>query len=115
MLQAISLQFSGWSGGTKIGAALAELNEAHAAVVTRKSTVVIMSDGWDTGDSELLERAMAKIANRAKSVVWINPLKGDPSYEPLAIGMATAMPYCNEFISGHSIQSLERFSRILEA
>ncbi|MFT4582873.1 MAG: hypothetical protein ACI915_000367 [Gammaproteobacteria bacterium] len=115
MLQAISLQFSGWSGGTKIGAALAELNDAHAAVVTRKSTVVIMSDGWDTGDSQLLDRAMAKIANRAKSVVWMNPLKGDPTYEPLAIGMVTAMPYCNEFISGHSIQSLERFSQILAA
>jgi uncharacterized protein len=115
MLHAISLQFSGWSGGTKIGAALAELNDAYAELVTRKSTVVIMSDGWDTGESDLLDRAMAKIANRAKSIVWINPLKGDPTYEPLAIGMVTAMPYCNEFISGHSVESLERFSRILAA
>lgn len=110
MLDAISLHFSGWSGGTKIGAAIADLEESYSAVVTPKSTVVIMSDGWDTGDIELLDRSMARIANRAKSVVWINPLKGDVSYEPLAMGMATAMPYCDEFISGHSIESLEKFA-----
>ena len=114
MLDAVSLHFSGWSGGTKIGAAIADLNETYASVISSKSVVVIMSDGWDTGDAELLDRAMAKLSNRAKSVVWINPLKGDANYEPLALGMATARPYCDEFVSGHSIESLSKFARLLD-
>lgn len=110
MLENISIQFAGWSGGTKIGQALFSLNEDHRSTVTPSTMVTIISDGWDTGESELLEREMAKLAHRAKSIVWINPLKGDPSYEPLAQGMATALPYCDEFISGHSIESLEGFA-----
>ena len=112
MLGAVSLHFSGWSGGTKIGAALSELIDSYGSLVTSKSVVVIMSDGWDTGDADVLDHAMAKISNRAKSVVWINPLKGDANYEPLALGMATARPYCDEFISGHSVESLREFARL---
>jgi len=112
MLDAISLHFSGWSGGTKIGAALAELDDSYRGLVTSKSTVVVMSDGWDTGDVQLLDRSMARIAKRAKSIVWINPLKGDVTYEPLALGMATALPYCDELISGHSVESLEKFAEM---
>ena len=115
MLDAVSLHFSGWSGGTKIGAAIDELNESYASKITAKSVVVIMSDGWDTGDAEVLDHAMARLSNRAKSIVWINPLKGDANYEPLALGMATARPYCNEFIAGHSVDSLRAFARLLNA
>ena len=115
MLDAVSLHFSGWSGGTKIGAAIDELNESYASQITAKSVVVIMSDGWDTGDADVLDHAMAKLSNRAKSIVWINPLKGDANYEPLALGMATARPYCNEFIAGHSVDSLRAFARLLNA
>lgn len=115
MLDAVSLHFSGWSGGTKIGAALADLNESYGSLITSKSVVVIMSDGWDTGEADVLDHAMAKISNRAKSVVWINPLKGDANYEPLALGMATARPYCDEFISGHSVESLREFARLFSA
>ena len=113
MLEAVSLHFSGWSGGTKIGAAIEDLNGTHTSVVTPESVVVIMSDGWDTGDTALLDRAMAKLSNRAKAIVWINPLKGDASYEPLALGMATARPYCDEFVSGHSIESLRAFAQLV--
>ena len=113
MLKNAAQRFSGWSGGTKIGAAVQALNEAYASVITPKTTVIIMSDGWDTGDTDLLDRQMSKLRNRAKSIVWINPLKGAPLYEPLALGMATAHPYCDEFITGHSIDSLERFARLL--
>ncbi len=115
MLDAVSLHFSGWSGGTKIGAAIDELNESYASKITAKSVVVIMSDGWDTGDVEVLDHAMATLSNRAKSIVWINPLKGDANYEPLALGMATARPYCNEFIAGHSVDTLRAFARLLNA
>jgi uncharacterized protein with von Willebrand factor type A (vWA) domain len=113
MLEAVSLHFSGWSGGTKIGEAIQELNQTYASLVTPKTVVVIMSDGWDTGDATLLDRAMAKVSNRAKSIVWINPLKADSSYEPLALGMATARPYCDEFVSGHSIESFNTFASLI--
>ena len=115
MLDAVSLHFSGWSGGTKIGAVIDELNESYASKITAKSVVVIMSDGWDTGDVEVLDHAMATLSNRAKSIVWINPLKGDANYEPLALGMATARPYCDEFIAGHSVDTLRAFARLLNA
>ena len=113
MLNNVSLHFSGWSGGTKIGRAIESLNDTYAAAVSSKTLVTIMSDGWDTGDSSLLDREMARLKRRAKAIVWINPLKADPAYEPLAIGMATARPYCDTFISGHSIQSLEEFAGLL--
>lgn len=112
MLEDMSKHFSSWSGGTKIGQALCELNTNYAQTISRKTMVTIMSDGWDTGDADLLDREMRKLKRRAKSVVWINPLKGDPSYEPLALGMARARPYCDEFISGHSIAALENFADI---
>ncbi len=115
MLDAVSLHFSGWSGGTKIGACLKELVDSYGSLVTSKSVVVVMSDGWDTGEVDVLDHAMAKISNRAKSVVWINPLKGDANYEPLALGMATARPYCDEFISGHSVESLREFAQLFSA
>ncbi|MCZ6664989.1 MAG: VWA domain-containing protein [Gammaproteobacteria bacterium] len=115
VLDSVSKHFSGWSGGTKIGEAIKELNTTYATAITPKTVVTIISDGWDTGDAELLDHEMAKVAGRAKSIVWINPLKGDPGYEPLAQGMAIARPYCNEFISGHSIDSFDRFASLLEA
>lgn len=113
MLEGISRHFSGWAGGTKIGRAIQELNENHGTAVTAKSAVVIMSDGWDTGETELLDREMARLSKRAKSVIWLNPLKGDPSYEPLALGIATARPYCDEFISAHSVDSFKAFADLV--
>lgn len=115
MRESVSQHFSGWSGGTKIGQAIAVLNDSFSSTVNAKTSVVIMSDGWDTGESALLDCEMAKLARRAKAVIWINPLKGDQSYEPLASGMATARPYCDEFISGHSVDSLTTFASLMHA
>lgn len=113
VLKNISLHFSGWSGGTKIGEAIKILNETYSAVVTPKTNVIIMSDGWDTGDLDLLNREMSQLSARAKSIIWLNPLKGDLSYEPLALGMATAYPYCDQFISCHSMESLKDFAKLI--
>jgi uncharacterized protein with von Willebrand factor type A (vWA) domain len=113
VLKNVSLQFSGWSGGTKIGKAIETLNETYSSVITPKTTVIIMSDGWDTGDIDLLDREMSKLRNRAKSIIWLNPLKGDLSYEPLALGMATAYPYCDKLISCHNMDSLRDFAKLL--
>ncbi|MDB6084410.1 MAG: hypothetical protein JWN43_2291 [Gammaproteobacteria bacterium] len=114
MLRNVSAHFSGWSGGTKIGAAIETLNETYGTAVTPRTTVIIMSDGWDTGDTALLDREIARLRSRAKSIVWINPLKGDPAYEPLAVGMATARPYCDEFISGHNIDSFNDLAGLID-
>jgi uncharacterized protein len=113
MLRNVAAHFTGWSGGTKIGAAIESLNETYATSVTPKTTVIIMSDGWDTGDVELLDREMSRLQRRAKSIIWINPLKGDLDYEPLAIGMAAAKPYCDHFIAGHNIESFAEFARLI--
>ena len=74
-----------------------------------------MSDGWDTGEIALLEREMARLQRRARAVIWINPLKGDAEYEPLAAGMAAARPYCDHFIPGHNIESFVEFVRLVRA
>jgi uncharacterized protein with von Willebrand factor type A (vWA) domain len=113
MLNKVALMFSAWSGGTKIGAAIEALNEVYRTLVTPKTCVIIMSDGWDTGDIALLGREMEMLQRRAKSVIWINPLKGDPGYQPLAQGMAAAAPYCDRVIAGHSIESLETLAGVL--
>jgi uncharacterized protein with von Willebrand factor type A (vWA) domain len=113
MLRQSALQFSAWAGGTKIGASLASLNETYGRLITRKTTVVILSDGWDTGEVELLGQEMAALHRRAKAIIWINPLKAAPGYQPLAMGMAAARPYCDRFITGHSIESLEAFASML--
>lgn len=114
VLRNIALHFPAWSGGTKIGAALRQLNESHAGTITTRTTVIIMSDGWDTGDAALLNREMSRLRRRARSIVWVNPLKEDPGYEPLALGMATALPYCDQFLTGHSIDSLARLACALK-
>ena len=113
MLENVTAHFTAWSGGTKIGVALEDLNHRYGGLITPKTTVIIMSDGWDTGDIALLDNEMATLHRRAKSVIWINPLKAAPGYEPIAIGMATARPYCDQFITGHSIDSLEAFAGLL--
>ena len=115
MLRDVARRFSAWSGGTRIGTAIETLNETYETMVTPKTNVVIISDGWDTGDLPLLDRQMARLHSRAKSITWINPLKGSPLYEPLALGMATAHPYLDRFITGHSLESLAKFAELMEA
>ena len=115
MLRNVAAHFTGWSGGTRIGAALQSLNETYATSVTPKTTVVVMSDGWDTGEIPLLEQEMARLKRRARAVIWINPLKGAAEYEPLAAGMAAARPYCDHFIPGHNIESFVEFARLVRA
>jgi uncharacterized protein with von Willebrand factor type A (vWA) domain len=103
-----------WSGGTRIGDALAALNREHGGRVGRGAVVVILSDGWDRGDPERLAGEMARLSRTAHRLVWLNPLKADPRYEPLARGMAAALPYVDDFLSGHSVASLEELAEALE-
>jgi len=79
------------------------------------AVVLIASDGWERedGGAGLLERQMARLAREAFAVVWVNPLKGSPQYEPLAAGMRAALPYVDRFLPGHNVASLEGLSEIL--
>jgi len=103
-----------WSGGTKIGECLQDFASDYATgAVDSRTAVVILSDGLDRGDPEKLEHAMAAIKTRAGKVIWLNPLKGDDRYQPLARGMAAALPYLDHFESAHNLASLERLIPLL--
>ncbi len=104
-----------FSGGTRIGAALAELNRAHGRRLGRGSVVVILSDGWDRGAPEQLEAEMARLRRAAHRLVWLNPLAARPDYEPLTRGMRAAVPETDELLAGNSLASLEQLATLLEA
>jgi uncharacterized protein len=102
-----------WAGGTRTGESLASLTREHGARVGRGAVVVVLSDGWDRGDPAQVEREMARLARVSHSVVWLNPLKARPGYEPLARGMAAALPHVDHFLSGHSVASLVALGDLL--
>jgi uncharacterized protein with von Willebrand factor type A (vWA) domain len=115
-LRLISETVQDWSGGTKIGMCLREFNDTMApAMVTSKTLVVIISDGWDTGDTTVLDAEMAKLRARAFRVIWLNPLLGSPNYQPLCKGMHTALPYVHDFMPIHNVESLRKFGRLVES
>lgn len=103
-----------WSGGTRIGDALAEMNRTHGRRVGRGSDVVILSDGWDRGDPDELATEMARLRRAAHRVVWLNPLAAHPDYEPLTRGMRAALPHTDHLLAGNSIASLAELAAILE-
>ena len=74
---------------------------------------MIVSDGWDRGDPDELGSQMARLSRVAHRVVWVNPLKASPGYAPLARGMAAALPYIDDFVEGHSLESLERLAQLV--
>ncbi len=103
-----------WSGGTRLGDALTEFNDRWGVRgLARGAVVVVLSDGWDRGDPSVLAREMARLARVAHRVVWVNPLKASPGYAPLVRGMVAALPYVDEFVEGHSVESLESLARLL--
>jgi uncharacterized protein with von Willebrand factor type A (vWA) domain len=105
---------SDWSGGTRIGEGLATFNNRWGVRgMARNSVIVIMSDGWDRGDPDVLAAEMARLARVAHRVVWVNPLKASPGYAPLARGMAAALPYVDDFVEGHSIASLADLAEVV--
>lgn len=106
VLQEISNSVPDWSGGTRIGECFQDLLESHSDKITGNTVVLILSDGWDVGDVDLLEQSMKTIYNKAKRVIWLNPLLGSSKYEPSCSGMQRALPYIDDFLPAHNIQSL---------
>ena len=103
-----------WSGGTRIGECLLAFADEHLRFTVRQdTTVLILSDGLDRGDPALLESALLAIRRRARQVVWLNPLMGDPRYRPEARGMRTALPHVDRLVPAHDIESLEALLPLL--
>lgn len=95
-----------WSGGTRIGESLAAFNREWPHLVDRRTIVIILSDGWDTGEPEVLATELMRIKRRAGRMLWLNPLLGNPSYEPLTRGMVAALPLVDDFAPAHNLAAL---------
>jgi uncharacterized protein len=109
-LRRASAEVFDWSGGTRIGDAVRGL---IATQMARGAVVVICSDGLDVGDPDVLRESMARLGRLAHRVVWLNPLKEDPAYAPLARGMQAALPHVDAFLGGHNLASLESIGAAL--
>ena len=103
-----------WSGGTRLGEGLRQFNDQWGTKgMARGAVIVILSDGWDRGEPQQLASEMARLSRVAHRIVWVNPLKASDGYAPLARGMAAALPFIDDFIEGHSLESLDRLSLVL--
>lgn len=102
-----------WSGGTRIGASLHEFVRQYGRLLNNRTTVVVLSDGWDTGEMDILEKSMRRIHSKSGRVIWLNPLAGNPDFKPEVQGMKTAMPYIDVFASGHNLNSLKALAKEL--
>jgi uncharacterized protein len=105
-----------WSGGTRIGAAVKEFNDRYGCRgMARGAVVLIISDGWETGEPALLGTEMARLSRVAHRIVWANPRTQSPRYSPEVGGMAAAWPYCDAVVSAHNIDALDDLLDALRA
>lgn len=103
-----------YGGGTRLGDGLRAFNDEWGQRgMARGAIVVVLSDGWDRGDPEVLGEQMQRLQRAAHKVIWVNPLKVTPGYAPLARGMAAALPYVDAFVEGHSIDAIEQLARVV--
>ena len=113
-LDAVAHRVHDWGGGTRIGDSLRAFNVHYARRVIRHGPVVIVvSDGWDRGDPELLARELARVRRSCRRLVWLNPLLGSKTYEPLTRGMRAALPLVDDFLPAHNLASLEQLAERL--
>jgi uncharacterized protein with von Willebrand factor type A (vWA) domain len=101
-----------WAGGTRLAAGIGRFVADHGRRgLARGAVVVVLSDGWAQDDPEDVAEAMRRLRRLAHRVVWVNPRKAAPGYAPLVGGMAAALPFCDAFVSGHSLAALEEVVR----
>jgi len=114
-LREVAASVVDWNGGTRIGASLKELLDRWSQhVAMRGAVVVLCSDGLERGEPALLAAQVARLSRLSHRLIWVNPLKGSPRYEPLARGMAAALPHVDVFLAGHNLQSLESLCGVLK-
>lgn len=105
-----------WSGGTRLGDSIdAFVREWGIRGMARGAIVVVLSDGWDRGDPSTMSEAMERLQRLAHKVIWVNPLKAGPGYEPTAQGMAAALPHVDEFLEGHCLRSVTALADAIAA
>lgn len=105
-----------WSGGTRIGESIKKFNYSWSRRVLRSgATVVVISDGWDRGDPQLLGAEMARLQRSCRRVIWLNPLLGAPGYQPLTQGIRASLPYVDHFLPIHNLKSMEALAKLLGA
>ena len=113
-LDSVSKRVHDFSGGTRIGDALADFNRHWARrVLGHGAIVIIVSDGWDRGDPGQLTAELIHLRRSAHRLIWLNPLLGSQGYEPLTRGMAAALPHCDDFLAAHNVQALDDLGRLL--
>jgi uncharacterized protein with von Willebrand factor type A (vWA) domain len=103
-----------WNGGTRLGVALKEFNDRYGRRgMARGAVILIISDGWDTGDPDLVRREMQRLSLVAYRIIWVNPRTKSAGYQPLAGGMAAAWPHCDLVVSGHTMGALQDLTKAL--
>lgn len=113
-LRLLSEKVVDWSGGTNIGSALHQLHQRHDYLLHPSQTLfLIFSDGWDRGDTKLLDSEMRYLRKQVKKIIWLNPLLGSRSYQPLCKGMATALRYLDYFLPCYNFLSLKNLGRLI--
>jgi uncharacterized protein with von Willebrand factor type A (vWA) domain len=113
-LAAASERVHDWSGGTRLGECMRTFNDQWGVRgLARGAIVVILSDGWDRGDPEVLGEQMQRLHRVAFHSIWVNPLKVTPGYAPLARGMAAALPHVDDFVEGHSVAALQHLAAVI--
>lgn len=101
-----------WGSGTKIGRCFASFLERYGEMVDRNTTVIVISDGWDTGEPRLLKWSISQLRKRAGRLVWLNPYADKPGYKPLTIGMLTALAYVDIFAGISVLDDMRSFTRV---
>ncbi|VBB41348.1 conserved hypothetical protein [uncultured Desulfatiglans sp.] len=113
-IQRMSEEMPEWSGGTRIGYSLHQFNTTQGMrMLNRRTVILILSDGWDLGGKALLEKEMKILHRKAHTVIWLNPLAGDPGYQPVCRGMQAALPYIHHFMPATSLQDLNQVGHLL--
>jgi uncharacterized protein with von Willebrand factor type A (vWA) domain len=113
-MAAVAAAVPDWRGGTRLGVLLREfLNRWGQRGMARGAVVVVLSDGWERGDPEVLAAQMRRLRRLAHRVIWANPRRARPGYAPLAAGMAAALPSVDAFVDGHSLAALESLAAVV--
>ena len=113
-LKLLSARVADWSGGTNIGGALHQLHQRFPGLYrARRTLFLIFSDGWDRGETALLDAEMKSLKRQVKRILWLNPLLGSKDYKPLCRGMSTALQYLDHFLPCHNLLSMKNMSHLL--
>jgi len=116
VVKAVNRAVPDWSGGTRIGDAIATFNRCWGRRLLGHGPVVLLiSDGWDRGDPAILRAQMARLQRSCHRLIWLNPLLGSPEYEPLTRGMQAALAHVDDFLPAHNLASLESLAAHLAA